>query len=806
MILIVFSCLWVIGIFIGYKLDLPPVLGLVAVIPLILVFFIRSHRKPLLLTGLGILIIVGAATYSYQNLYTVTESKVRYYNDSGAIELKGKVAGDPDVRDSSTRLSLAVKEIKQGEAWQDIEGTVLVFVPRYPVYEYGDILRLTGELETPPVLDDFDYREYLAHQGIYSTMLYPRIEVLDTGQGFVLLDRVYSLRGRLAQEMAEVLPEPQASLAQGIILGMRGNIPQEMRDDFALSGTAHLLAISGLHLGIMAGILLGIGLWLFGRRHYIYVWLAFGAIWLFTVITGMNPPVVRGAIMVSVFLLAEALGRQRSAIAALTLAAAIMVGVSPYILGDAAFQLSFLAMAGLIFIFPILRDLGRRATGAWLGEDGAVASTANVVVDTVSATLGAVIAVWPVVAYYFGIVSLVGPLATFLALPALPFIIILGVLAAALGIALPVLGQAFGWLAWLFLSYMIAVISGLASTPLAAVAVDSIHPAFFWGYYVLLAAAVWLVSYRKRLRGLIPGTTGRLRAGVNLSLGFTTIRKWLIVPLALAAILVSIVAATMPDDDLRVSFLDVGEGDAIFIQKGDRQVLIDGGPSPRAIANELSRQMPFWDRTIDLVVLTHPHHDHLAGLVEILRRYRVGQVLYAPQDYASPLYEEWLRLIDEKEIKGTCARKGQRIGLGDGAVIRVLSPTEHLETGTSSDIDNNSVVLRLDDNGIGFLLTGDIFHEAERELLRGRVDIDCDVLKVAHHGADTSTTDAFLAVTSPQVAVVSCGADNRFEHPDEDVIDGLSAEIRTDNIYRTDEHGTVEFITDGEKLRVETDR
>ena len=247
---------------------------------------------------------------------------------------------------------------------------MLVTVPRYPEYNYGDLVSITGELQTPPRLDDFDYKGYLAHQGIYATMYYPRIEVLEGGHGFPPLAWIYDLRGSLANTLAEVLPEPQASLAQGILLGLRGNIPADLSSDFTRSGTAHLLAISGVNLAIMAGILVGLGLWLFGRRHYLYIWLAFVIIWFYTIITGMNPPVVRGAIMASMFLFAEALGRQRSGMAALTFTAAVMVGISPYILGDASFQLSFLAMAGLIFIYPVLRDAGRRLIIARLGDEG----------------------------------------------------------------------------------------------------------------------------------------------------------------------------------------------------------------------------------------------------------------------------------------------------------------------------------------------------------------------------------------------------------------------------------------------------
>ncbi|GAH71595.1 unnamed protein product, partial [marine sediment metagenome] len=253
------------------------------------------------------------------------------------------------------------RKVKLDKGWQEVSGTALLFVPRYPTYNYGDRLMVTGELKTPPQLDDFDYKDYLFHQGIYSTMLYPEIEILETGKGSKPLEWVYSVRNRLSQTLAQVLPEPQASLAQGIILGNRGNIPSPLKDDFSHTGTAHLLAISGLHLAIVAGILLSIGIWLFGRRHYIYIWLPLVTIWLYVLITGMHAPVIRGAIMASLFLTAELLGRQRSAITALAFAAAVMVGISPQILWTASFQMSFLAMAGLIFIFPPLQAIGRKA-------------------------------------------------------------------------------------------------------------------------------------------------------------------------------------------------------------------------------------------------------------------------------------------------------------------------------------------------------------------------------------------------------------------------------------------------------------
>jgi competence protein ComEC len=747
--------------------------------------------------------LFAAAAYSYASLNTDDENKLNHYNGKDA-EIKGFISRDPELRDKSAHLYLQASEIRLNEEWRPVEGKALLFVPRYTEYRYGDVLHITGRLETPPQLDDFDYQGYLAHQGIYTVMSYPKIEITARGRGFKPLEWVYSLRDHLAQTLSVSLPEPQASIAQGIILGIRGNIPLSVNTDFVRTGTAHLLAISGLNLSIIAGIMLSIGIWLFGRRHYLYIWLALGTIWLYALLTGMHPPVVRGAIMASLFLAAELLGRQRSAITALTFAAAVMVGISPYTLGDASFQLSFLAMAGLVFLFPGFQTLGRKVIKAALGEEGAIVSIANIASDSLGVTMAAIIAVWPVVAYYFGIISFVGPLATFLSLPALPGIIVTSVLTGVLGfIALPA-AQIIGWAAWLFLSYLLLVVGGLAASPLSFIEVGSIDANLIFIYYFVLAAAVFLS--RKKLIHLMPIVTARLKSTTSKSFSFLSQlpKKWVIPPLLLAAILISVTAATMPDDKLRVSFLDVGQGDAILIEQGNQQVLVDGGPSPQAISLALGDKMPFWDRTVELVISTHPDQDHLAGLVEVLRRFQVRRVLHPDLDSESPLYDEWLGLIKQKNIKTTIAQAGQQIILGSEAIIKVLNPPATHLTDTESDIDNNGIVLRLSAGRISFLLTADIGQAAEFKLIADRAELNSTVLKVAHHGSDTSTTPEFLAVVAPQIAVISVGADNKFGHPNREVVNRLEKKPGAENIYRTDWHGTIEFITDGERLWVET--
>ncbi|MDP3879715.1 MAG: MBL fold metallo-hydrolase, partial [Dehalococcoidales bacterium] len=379
------------------------------------------------------------------------------------------------------------------------------------------------------------------------------------------------------------------------------------------------------------------------------------------------------------------------------------------------------------------------------------------------------------------------------ALPALPGTIIGGALAGGLGQVFLPAAQVVGWVAWLFTSYLLLMVRVFAVYP--PVESGPVNTTLILLYYSTLALIIWAGSQRRKLAELIPGA---LNSFPGLSV------RWVVFPLAVLAVLV-LAAATMPDDNLRVSFLDVGQGNAILIQKGSQQVLVDGGPDPRAISLALGTEMPFWDRTIDLVVLTHPHADHLTGLVAVLKRYQVKRVLYPDSADDSLLYNEWSSIIEEKDIARTPARAGQRIRLGE-ALIEVLNPQMSLLTGTESDMDNNGVVLRLEMDEVSFLLTADIMREAELALITRRAELTSTVLGVAHHGSSTSTTAGFLAVVDPRLAVISLDKDNRFGHPHLEVWQRLAQKLGQGNIYRTDERGIIEFTTDGNRLWVKVER
>jgi len=261
------------------------------------------------------------------------------YYTNATVTIEGLVEAEPEVFDGATGLRLGAQRVKVSGEWQDVSGAALVRLARFPEYRYGDVLRLTGKLETPPVLENFDYREYLAHQGIHSVLSYPKAELLATDKGWTPFHWLYGLRQRLSGALVRALPEPQAALAQGILLGIRSSMPGELEDAFARTGTTHVIAISGQNFAIWVGALTGICAWLFGRRYALYP--VAGGIVFYAALTGLPPSVLRAAVMGLLVALAAHLGRQNSARISLALTAAALVGVQPGILWDVSFQLSF---------------------------------------------------------------------------------------------------------------------------------------------------------------------------------------------------------------------------------------------------------------------------------------------------------------------------------------------------------------------------------------------------------------------------------------------------------------------------------
>ncbi len=262
---------------------------------------------------------------------------------------------------------------------------------------------------------------------------------------------------------------------------------------------------------------------------------------------------------------------------------------------------------------------------------------------------------------------------------------------------------------------------------------------------------------------------------------------------------------------LEVSFFDVGQGDAIFIETPKRhQILIDGGPDS-TILEKLAKEMPFWDRSIDLIILTHPDTDHISGLIEVLKRYKVEKILWTGIVKDSPIYQEWLKSIEKEKAIIFIAQAGQRIKARKVS-LNILWPMENLKGKRVKNDDNTSIVAKLNFGLNSFLFTGDISKSVEEELIK-KFNLNSDILKIAHHGSKTSTAEEFLKEVSPKIAVISVGANkevktpdcdnkkrNKYGHPNCEVLERLKK--LGIKILRTDEDSDIKILSNGIRYEV----
>jgi competence protein ComEC len=421
------------------------------------------------------------------------------------------------------------------------------------------------------------------------------------------------------------------------------------------------------------------------------------------------------------------------------------------------------------------------------------------------------LATLPLVAFNFHRIPLASVFVTVLSLPVQPIILLGSLVTALAGLAHQMLGQFFGWLAWVPLSYQLGLVS---LAPGYALSMEWVSSHMTWGWYIVLAGILLLPSgpgYIKNLLGQLSVSVGHLATGgLWVQRRPTSLLLWLfagVLLLALAGVFWWLQVFSNPDGKLHVYFFDVSQGDSILIvtPKG-RQVLVDGGPEAESATRALAGQLPLWDRSLELVVLTHLDADHARGLLEVLEHYRVSAVLVGEEDRESSLYAQWRATLGRRKHQVIPVSEGYQVRLEEGVIFEVLNPPPRPFRGSSADRNNNGVVLRLVHGEVSFLLAADIHAQAENYLVGNAATLDSTVLKVPHHGSKTSTTPEFLRQVNPSKAVVSAGVENQFGHPSPEVIARLEQMLGAAGVYQTAQQGTIEFVSDGRLLWVKTRR
>ncbi|MBI4571448.1 MAG: ComEC/Rec2 family competence protein, partial [Chloroflexi bacterium] len=659
-----------------------------------LAFALRPGALTLVVVLISGLVILGA-TWRYEaTVPTLAPDSIARLNDGGPIRFRAVVDDEPAAPTSTRQYRLDVREAYIDGRWRDVSGRVLMYAQPWTDWEYGDLLEIEGKLTTPESSGSFDYAEYLLRRGIVSIASQSEITVLSNGNGSDWRETLIGIRSSLSGALQDVLPEPEASLAGGILFGTRTAIPDDLTEDMRDTGTAHLVAVSGQNVTMLAALMIAVFGWLVGRRNA--CWAALAGICLYAALVGAQPSVIRAAVMGALWVMSIALGRQNTAFVALTLAGAVMTALDPQIVHEVGFQLSFASVLGLIVVTPVLSHFLDRLSGVKPAHEGFPG--ARMTRDVTTMTIASIAFTLPIAAINFQQVSLAAPFANLLAVPAFLAVAVTSGLAAALALVIPGDATWLSPIAWPPAAYMIAVIRLSAGLPGASVQVGGVHTAHAVAYYAILAAVLYLASKR---RIDLPAAAAPLRY---------TRAPGLLVPgvvalaLAVASAIVWVTALSHDDAALSVTFLDVGQGDAALIEgPAGQRILVDGGPSGEAVSDALGRVLPFYDRRIDLVVLTHPQADHLAGLPAVLGRFDVGGLMTTRFTNSTALYEEWQDLLAASEIPRATATRGQWIDLGDGAKLTVLYPTAATRSPTVRGLNDTSVVLRLTMGDVSYL-------------------------------------------------------------------------------------------------------
>ena len=712
-------------------------------------------------------------------------------------------------------------------ALDDGPGTTLAVTgPRYPAVEPGDRVRLDGRPASPP---EGGYGDFLRRSGVAGTLRSADLAVLARASDpAAILERTRRAAG---DALARALPEPAAGLAAGILVGLRDRVDRDLAAAFTATGLSHVVAISGWNIALVAGL---VGALLAGRARRTRSGAIFVAIVAYTVLAGASASVVRAAAMAGVALLARESGRPGTAAAALGWAVALLVLAVPASAADVGLQLSAAATAGLIaWSRPLTTAIERAAP--WL--PGWVREGLGVSLAAQAATL-------PIVLLAFGRVAPLSPLTNLAVVPLVPVAMAAGTLALAGGACAAIgapglVATLAGIPGALVLGLLIGIVRLAAALPLANV---TLPPAAAAAAAGLLVAGLAALVLRRRIRAVVatlrapaftqrvtgagraerPGAGARQGRGAAFQSAPGGSRKGaaggagprpsrllrgagLLAVLAIAVVVVA--AATRPDGRAHVVVLDIGQGDAILVTgpTGGR-MLVDGGPDPDRLLVALDARVPPWDRRIDLIVLTHPHEDHVAGLPLVLERYRVGRIVEPGMPGRSPGYEALaMALVARGATSGRLAA-GDRFTL-DGIGVDVLWPDADRVPAEASDdggtVNDASIVLLGSFEGRRFLLTGDAEADVE-ELLVARGLPTIDLLKAGHHGSRTSTTEALVAATRPRVAAVSVGARNDYGHPSREVLARLAAAGAA--VLRTDQVGSIDVALGATGIEVRTER
>ncbi len=705
-------------------------------------------------------------------------------NQGERIVIDGRIESEPVKKGSRSEMILRSSFVRRGQAGSEMDRRILVQVVRSARWEeadsleIGDAVRISGYLESLPGArnpGEFDYGRYLALNGVQGFLTVRdtnTIQRQSKAASYELSDLIGIAQKNIYKTFDRFHATSESSFLKGVVFGFRGDLTAEMKQAFMDTGTIHILAVSGSNVVFVALVFSSLVGFLRVSHRAATALTLLGLIW-YMVITGLSPSVIRATIMACSILIASVIGRKGEIYNSVAFAAFLMLMWDPMYLLDVGFLLSFAAVLSIVYFYPKLEDLLK-----FIPKNVMKVKFVDPTLKLFAVSIAAQLGTLPFTAYYFSRVSLISVLANLLVVPLSGLNTILGFATIAFSFVSDGVASCYAALNDLLVSFLLKFVLWCANVPYAYVDTAGVGAPFAIAYYAILLALFNARHTRVLVNSL-------LTCLMLLNVYFYS----------------EVVAPATPL--LTVTVIDVGQGDAILLEFPNKKyVLLDTGP--RYPSSDMGQRtiLPLLRRkgiqSLDAIVLSHAHDDHTGGCRYLLENIAVGRLIVADTTVKTRPFAEALEAARQHDIPVTVTRAGQCLQFDPSTRIFVLHPGAELPEG---DLNNRSLVLKVLYGTSSILLPGDASGDVEDRLLQKcRVLLSTGILKVAHHGASTSSGDRFLQEVRPSLAIISVGRLNKFNHPSPVTLSRYQRwGIRT---VRTDFDGAAVLKSDGKRFEL----
>ena len=753
-------------------------------------FFKLFFNSKVLITIFIFSIISNTITIYQNNKYNII------YKDKENLEGKALVVSEKEDKEYSYVYKIKVLNIENKKEGKNTYLYLRINKKSDVLLEYGDIISFKGEFQEPSKKRNyggFDYKNYLKTLKIYGTIKLENGEVLEKNKGNILISFSNKISNSVKEKIYDLVDKREANLLIGLLLGDDDNIDDDIEEAFKISSLSHILAVSGMQVTYIITAMYFISNNLLGKRKtkiVIIIILIF-----YTILTGFSPSIVRASIMGILIMGAGLFYRKNDIWNSIAISLLLMLIYNPFLITNVGLQLSYLGTIGIILLNKTFLRIFNKIRFEKYILNRKIINIVSKIIEILTVTISASVVVFPIMLYNFNLFCTYFLITNLLASIIIGPITIFGTVIVIISFAFLKIGKLLSIILEISLNTLVFV-SNFSKLPFSKIYITTPKISMIIFYYVLIIFFNYIYKIYNnrnlsltqiRFRNLIALYKYKIKEIYNNKKS----RKKFISILILIVFCFNIYNFFIIKRELKIYFVDVRQGDSTFIVTPKNEtILIDGGGS---LGTDFdvgeSTLLPYiLDRgykKIDLMFVSHFDQDHIGGLFKILEELKVEKVCISKQEEDSENYQKFLNIVKEKNIQVLVVKKGDKIVLDNNLYFDILWPNDkQIE---ENKLNNNAIVMKLNYNNFSTLFTGDIEKPAEEKILeiyKNSKILESDILKVAHHGSKTSTTDEFLNKVKPKIALIGVGKDNMFGHPSNTTIEKL--EKMNIKIYRTD--------------------